>query len=155
VNENIVHLPKPPDDRPEWLPGEEISEEQQAHNELVHKQISPFMEGEKQAVLRVDGPIHPGDWVVLSEGDPYFVGNHPLIATAHQMKIPGRVVSRSLRSLSSQEAVVLSQKLNRAMIETYEVRVKFFKEQENDYVFFEPFLEKVKVSPKTAIEVRE
>lgn len=84
-----------------------------------------------------DDEIHPGDSVVLTEGDPYYVGNHPIISDAFRLGLRGRVLKRLWK--------VLDEKESRALGKTgeYEVAV-VFPGTSKPFYFWQMFLKKIR-----------
>ena len=63
--------------------------------------------------------LHPGDFVVLTESDPYYVGDQPEIQQAIKTGVPGRIIGKALIMLTQKEQVALGRE------SAYEVVVKF------------------------------
>ncbi len=83
-----------------------------------------------------DAEMHPGDFVVLSEGDPYYVGDHPSIAEAFRLGSQGRVTQRVWKILTEKEASALGKSAE------YEVTVKFPRVNQ-PFIFWQMFLTKI------------
>jgi len=83
-----------------------------------------------------DADIHPGDFVVLADGDPYYVGDHPAIADAFRLGTKGRVTQRIWKALTEKEASALGKPAE------FEVAVKFPGVNQL-FFFWQMFLKKI------------
>jgi len=118
------------------------------------KSLAPFVRHEKVAEQDADGEIRPTDWVVLIEGGPKLIGDHPSIQAAFVQHIAGRVISRRMTMLTGLTKDVLSRYVGKDLWYCYEYHVQFFVDQEKPFVFWEPFLRKVEVTDRTPLEIR-
>jgi len=84
-----------------------------------------------------DDEIHPGDFVVLIEGDPYLVGNHPCIVDAFLRGTHGRVCRLYWKALSAFESKAIGKTSD------YEVAVEF-PGAPKLFAFWKTFLKKIK-----------
>ena len=80
--------------------------------------------------------IHPGDKVVLTEADPYYVGNNPIIQKAAKSKEAFAVMGKVWVSHTEREAKALGR------VASYEVTC-LHPDSPQPFVFFEQFLKKV------------
>lgn len=87
--------------------------------------------------------IHPGDYVVLIEGDPYYVGNAPAIVEAFLEKKPGVVLMKQWIAFGEKLAAALGAP------SAYEVTVKFAHAPQQAFKFWHIFLKKIE--PPTVV----
>ena len=120
-------------------------------NEIARHSAGDFVAERREAVADDDGELHALDWCILNTGDPLLIGDHPLIRRAFTENIPGRVIGLVWITLGIKESAVLSKHCNRLVATEYEVHVQFFRDQEKPFVFWKPFLTKVKTRPYSAI----